>query len=57
MISDELNRHGRLGIAGGESLELDIVPLLAPYHIMSVKRGEGAMKEKCEGSEVPLKYE
>jgi hypothetical protein len=55
MISDELNRHGRLGIAGGESLELDIVPLLAPYHIMSVKRGEGAMKEKCEGSEVLLK--
>jgi len=46
MISDELTRHGRPGIAGGESLELDIVPLLVDYRILSIKRGEGAMKEE-----------
>ena len=52
MISDELNRHGRPGIAGGESLELDIVPLLVPYRILSIKSCEGAMKVEervCEG--------
>lgn len=46
MISDELNRHGMLGIVGGGLLELDIVSRLARYRISSMKRRDEAMKRE-----------
>lgn len=48
MISEDVNRHGRLGIAGGGLLGLDMMATLACYRIPSIERGKGAMKREHE---------
>ena len=46
MISDEVKRHGKLGLAVG-GLELDIVALLAHYRMSSIE-GRETRKERNE---------